>query len=688
MEPLSWERVAVFPFLVRGADEPGMLGADRPGLGVDENGPLGEGLAGLLSTAFEGAGGVRTIDPRALASRLAESVVPFDPDLASTVAESLGAAAYVLGEGVVSGAEIRLTAALYRPGQSFPIAHAEVKGAGDSALSLVDGLAVSLLTSAYPDTRLPLAHGAREITESPAALKEYLAGERPFRTGRFAAAHAAYQRAVARDTAFALAHHRLSVTAEWFGDRASALESARRAVRHSECLIERDRRLIEAHLASLEGDASEAEGLYRAILETWPHDLEARYQLGAILLHGAPAVVHSLSEARREFERIRALHPSHVPSLVYLARIAAREGRRDELERLVDRLLRSVPRSPHAWEMRALRAFVVGSEADQVAFAATLRDASDPDLRLAVWSLAVFGGELEVASRLAELMTEPGRSPETQELGRAWEVELALARGRWALARRTLPDPDIGSGPGGTTPLPLSVSLDFLPVPDLALQQACDRLGYPEGGRTESATDSSLAAVPPVRGEPTWPATRGERASRLDRFRRAVMCSRAGDFDAALSAAVHLEQAEADPDLPSGRLLGRIVRAHVAWLRGLPDDAADLLDEEPGETQGALTGAEGVESFQRYLRAIVLADAGKSEEALQWFGSFEGQHIQHLVFLAPAHFHQAHLLEELGRRDAARRHYWTFLRLWREADPELGAMRWEAVRNLTALRAG
>lgn len=660
---LSGERLAVFPFRVRGdAELRSVVG----------------GLAGLLATGLDGAGGLRTVDPRALASRAEEMPDPLDTEAASEVAESLDAGLYVVGEAFASGAATRITAALYRPGSSTPISRSVVEGPRERVLRLIDDLAARLLTSAYPEVRLRLVRQAGRTTGSLEALKAYLTGEQEFRSGRFPAASEAYQRAVALDTAFALAHHRLSVTSEWLGNRELARVEAESAVRHSDRLAERDRRLLEAHLTSLQGDAEEAERQYRTLLAIWPHDLEAWYQLGEILFHYGPAVGRSISEARGAFGRVRSLHPTHVPSLVHLARIAATEARVDELGELADRVESLVPESHHAWEMRALTAFLAERPSRRAEVVEGLRNADGESVRRAVWSVAVFAGELDAARRLAALMTDSERSPEIRALGGTWEAQLELARGRWRAALGRLAEVTReGTRPQVILPRTLVASLGILPLPDSVLRGERRRLrqqvaeGRPEGGR--ASTDGLDGPAPVGAG--------------FERFGLALLCSRVGDFEAALSGADELESRRRDDaGSPLAGRFGRIVRAHVAWRRGDAERALELLGSGTVDTRSAyMYGTEFVQPFERYLRARVLTDLGRTEEALRWFDSFADQHVSHLVYLAPSHMHRARLLEGVRRPVQAAGHYRNFLELWERPDPELRPLRRAAELRLEEL---
>jgi tetratricopeptide (TPR) repeat protein len=91
------------------------------------------------------------------------------------------------------------------------------------------------------------------------------------------------------------------------------------------------------------------------------------------------------------------------------------------------------------------------------------------------------------------------------------------------------------------------------------------------------------------------------------------------------------------------------------------------------------------EAYDRYSRAELLADEGREDEALGWFGSIAERAAYELVYLAPAHLRQAEIHDRRGNRDAAVQHYRKFIDLWREADPELQPTVTTARERLAAL---
>lgn len=645
---LEGRRLAVFPFRVRG---------DETARELDY---MEAGLPSLLVTALDGAAGLRTVDPRSTGVRSAvEGGVGSVEAAAADAAGDLGADLYVLGDAVAVSSRVRLTATLHATADGRDPSRVSVEGSVGELLALVDRLATRMLAAVEPGVNPRLARRAADLS-SLSAVEAYLEGERNFRSARFAAASEAYHRAVARDSTFGLAHHRLSVTSEWMGSDEMALTAAESAVRHGSGLARRDRRLLEAHLTSLRGEAAEAESLYRSILETYPHDLEAWYQLGEILFHWAPAVGRSITEAREPFRRVLALSPGHAPAAVHLARIAASERDPEGLDSLAERVLKMVPGSDHAWEVRALRAFAGEHEREQDRVVEGLTDASDRSLRIATWSVSVFAANPAGGTRLARLMTAPWRAPATRRRGGVWLAELALARGRWRDAFDRLADlPDGGSGLGGIREA-LLVSLPYRDVPD-----------------------------PDVRELEEVLAASGD--DRLRAFAAALLRSRLGDESGALASAGELEAraAEADRDGVDLRRLAHIVRAHVAWRRGRPEEGLEMLGTARVETRSSLMyGTDYVQPYERYLRGLLLADAGRAQEAERSFRTFADQHVPNLVYLAPAHLERARLADEAEAPARAVRHYRAVLRWWDDPDPGLRAVHADAAERVRRLAGG
>ncbi|MEE8146073.1 MAG: winged helix-turn-helix domain-containing protein, partial [Longimicrobiales bacterium] len=292
--PPSIDRLAVFPFSVRGGEEFAYLG---------------EGMVDLLSSNLDGAAELRSIDPRAVVSAAAHAGEGLsDPEEAGRVAERLGAGLYVLGDIVEAGGRLRISGRLYGASEQGggPVL-ASVEGTAAQLFELVDALTAQLLAGWPEGPGGRVARLAATTTESVAALKAYLEGERLFRGGRLHEAIEPLQRATQIDNTFALAYYRLA-TAYWGPERQElAMEAIERAVRHSSRVGDRTRQLIQAFDAILRERYAEAERSYRQIVTDYPDDVEAWVKLGFLILRRGMFLGRSWSEAREALERVLSL---------------------------------------------------------------------------------------------------------------------------------------------------------------------------------------------------------------------------------------------------------------------------------------------------------------------------------------------------------------------------------------------
>lgn len=298
----------------------------------------------LLATDLHGAGSLRTISPA--------DVADVSPVRRGVIAQ--GAGLYVFGDLVSHSNSVRLSASLTdaRTGMTIgdPVV---VEGGPDELLRLVDDLALRLIAARYDRPIDHLLQSAALSTRSVAALKAFLRGSTALRDRHFADAADAFRDATDADSAFALAYYRLAIANDWCAHGASADRAIGLAVRYSDDLPDRDRRLVSAYAAWHNGLSAAAEETYRSIVDDYPDDAAAWRQLGKALIGTGRLRTESVVEARRAFERAIALDPSDLDAMVHLERIARLEGRRSDADVLKTRAMRLVP------DAAALDAFAV-----------------------------------------------------------------------------------------------------------------------------------------------------------------------------------------------------------------------------------------------------------------------------------------------------------------------------------------
>ncbi len=301
--PVSAARVAVLPFAVRAGGSFAYLA---------------EGMVDLLSRDLDGAGDLRAVDPGTIltAASHAGSEGLLDVRRGRTVARQVGAGLYVLGSVNSVGPQLRLQAALYDASSASDSAQATASVEGDSAqlFELVDKLSRQLMVKRGRGIASRLAETAAITTRSLVALKAYLDGERRLRAAslevpKLDSAIAMFQQAVAEDSLFALAHYRMAVAAGWANRHGLSTAAASRALTLSDRLNARDRRLLAAYVDFRRGAANDAERQYRAILQDYPDDMEARFQLADVLYNYNPLRGRPRGEAREPFNDVLAVDP-------------------------------------------------------------------------------------------------------------------------------------------------------------------------------------------------------------------------------------------------------------------------------------------------------------------------------------------------------------------------------------------
>ena len=117
----------------------------------------------------------------------------------------------------------------------------------------------------------------------------------------------------------------------------------------------------------------------------------------------------------------------------------------------------------------------------------------------------------------------------------------------------------------------------------------------------------------------------------------------------------------------------RRVLATDALVAGDTAAALELLEAIRLEAWHQLSVASAFYSggLERFLLARLLEEEGRYDEALRWYGSFEGASVHDRVFEAPAHWRRGRIYEARGDRERAALHYERFTELWSDADPEL-----------------
>ncbi len=385
---------------------------------------LRDGSVSMLTLALGQWNDLSVVDADRLRDLLAGSGSgdgPVGLQLARRLAREAGAWTVVLGDYTRQGDSLFLVARTYDVASGQRVDLAQVSGAGTADVRpLFDELARRLLDiSAGPDARVSSLSVV--TTWSLEGYRAYLSGATHLHRWELAEAEADLHRAIALDSTFALAYFRLALTRGWrYGEVDTVAQVAiERAARFAERLPERERVMITAYRAMIEGNPGRSEALYGVLLARDSSDADAWYGLGDALFHdpGRPyAEAHT--RALRAFRRAIQLDPRYVLAYEHVNAILADAASSTPKLVLVATDSLAPAHSPEGVSLidePTVREGVARARAEALAVAQSWVDAQPQTARA---RLALFGvhlaaenhpAALQEAARIRELLPEPTR---------------------------------------------------------------------------------------------------------------------------------------------------------------------------------------------------------------------------------------------------------------------------------------
>lgn len=627
-------RIAVLPFRV-----------EAPGLEY-----LGEGVVDVLSAKVALPGMLRAVDARTVLGAVGS--VDGKVSRPAATARLLDVDYYVSGAIVAIGERVEVSATLYDADGVARMTASESAPVVGTLFRALDRVTARLLTGHVlgPTDRPVLL--PQLISDDLDAVRAFLEGEHMFRDGRFNAAVSHLREAVSLDPRFAYAHYRLAVAADWAGQIDVVRDGIVAAWELRDLLPERERLLLEALRAiHVVRDSPKAERLYRTLVAHDRDDIEAAVLLSDMYFHnghwGMP-----LSAARAGFERVLAVRPDDVHSLLHLARIAAAERRTDVVDSLVSRALALTSDGLLRTELEALRAVTLRDEEGIAAATAAFRGLGDERLQRLVVRLIAHTGELDVMVPIATLMTAPERPHRTRADGHALLAALAAATGQMGVATHHLE------------------RLETIDAYTAAVMRAAIAAapGLPPRPAEIRRARAALASA----RAPTAPDTMdllGLRHPATPVILAGVLAARAGDARAA-EASAH------DLDAVGRPRSAAVVRAAIAAGRNDPTTVLTMLGEETRDDPHDPLG------FATFLRGAALRDLGRANAAARWFGVMHDSPLA-VLDLAPSHLARAQLATAAGDDPLARRHYSRVVQLWQHSDPAFAPLLANARAGLT-----
>jgi tetratricopeptide (TPR) repeat protein/tRNA A-37 threonylcarbamoyl transferase component Bud32/TolB-like protein len=662
-------RLAVFPFPVTGA--------------ADDTGYLREGLVHLLSTALDGAGDVRAIDPQTVLSATGDD--DLDVERAREAADRVGAGMFIMGSVTQVGAgRIQVTGSMYLGDDPDPIV-ARATGSPDDVLELTGNLARQLLAGYSATQPARIDSLALLTTESVEALKAYLRGMDQYRKSRWASAQEAFETAVAIDSTFALAYYRISRAASWAERHEEGVAAAETAIRLADRLSPRHRDLLQASLALERGRPEEAERHALNVARSYPEEFDGWYLLGEARLHFGPFMGRPFLEAKDPFDRAVAIDPGRGDAFGHAYDLSLASRDIEEVENLFrlrgamnqpqgsDSAAESVPR-----ELRIARLLAEGGESTSDSIVALLTDTRGTLSMYWAARTGIWWGHIPTGSALMTRVAETGATPLERAMGRRFLAMLELQQGRKDAAQRQWEASAGANRAEAIVQSAFSVSLAFPPVSEMALRSWRDTLvGWDPAGVPPCADADATGFLCPHVGD----------YGILKEFFLGIIAARLGDVEGALrhTAVVQDWQPAADdPYLPADLAHG--MRALIAQLDGRNEDALAELRLVSRERGTVKVRASGIYKMaqQHFLHAEVLNEMGRYEEAMQLYTAAADASPP----LAPAsHLRIGEIHEQRGDVDQAVERYSAFVDMWAEADPEYQPMV-EDVRNRIAVLVG
>jgi tRNA A-37 threonylcarbamoyl transferase component Bud32/tetratricopeptide (TPR) repeat protein len=654
--------VAVLPFVVSGGDE------------IQD---LGRGIVDLMSERLDGAGTLRCVDPRALLDYIdRREASSFGPEAGQAVADHFGAGQFLLGNIMDVGDKLMISASMYRSGESAdPPMKLTVQGQRKNLLAMADDLAGQLVVDRLGGIeRFPFDPDALTGRAYP-VLKLFFEGEAKFRAS--AGSRSSFNNAVELDSTFSMALYRLA-TSYWWGMRnlTEARGAVNQALRHSQGLPDQERLRLRAFRAELYEEDLEAEQLYRTIVSNYPRDHEAWFRLGATQALACPRRGLPPSVAWEALERTFVLDPGNWQANYYATVLAFFER---DYERAAALIAERWPDEDPPMRYRSNPVFAVGDSATQEEVMTELRDGNEAQLIWSACRIALYTDDPRRSRDVVGLMTDPVRSDEVRGLGHVLLAYLEAARGRWKAAAAEFKAAESFNPAMALEFRALVAAMPFLAVPKEDLVAIRDGLDSWD----PRDVDTSLSPQ-------AWFQIYDDIHPQLRVYLLGLLNARLGEYDRALRQADELERFGGPPHVTGlMRDFVRGIRAQVAWQRGDVPKALEEIQriEIKSPSSYRVWSPFYKESHERYLRAELLHQAGRHEEALGWTGSFGHIIGFEFAYLAPIHLRTGQYFEKVGQTEQAAEHYAIFIKYWQDCDEELRPLVNEAREKLGILTA-
>jgi serine/threonine-protein kinase len=641
-------------------------------------------------------------------------------EMARRLARDAGVWTVIMGDYEQVGDSLHLSARVYDVYSGRKVESAQVAATpGEDVRPVFDQLAAELLdlSGAPADTRTALWEAT---TSSLEAFRAYLQGAEALNNWDLATAETALKRATDMDSTFGLAYYKYALTRGWLvgADDSLSTDAMARAVAHSAALPQRQRTIISAYSAFIDGEYAAARSLYGSLIARDSNDTDAWYGLGDAWYHDMMAPqghATAMTESLRAFRRALVLDPSYVLAYEH-----------------VEEMLTSTSRRTSPIALMPNDSFVPAYDAqqrpllDSATAAAAAQRAQDAVMTLARNWVATQPAALRSHSALVDAFIASGDYPSAlTELSRLralspnhpeipfMEARVRFLSGNVDEASRLLRQALDSSTPGDFA--------SFRSTPSVFQDVAAAANVFAYQGDVTNATraiefaDQVRAAIfgsDGLGGSDWW------RRNAL-----AQLFNSLGGPESALRSLWHAtaEDARVAPAGKKQSILAAGAPAAVGLFTGLAGDSTGLtelraLSGEPppmvlqawlalarGDSAEARVLVEAPDSTagrkfdqlsRRAIAAIIYADLGETQHALNLLRTFEPAQLASRGFdprwasIGRVRLLRASLEARLGHTAAARQQYELALAQWKNADPSMAEYVKIARVGLAALQDG